>query len=66
MSSLVYSKLKFKDIVEVGSDKSISLGEIANIVNSKSIFQGNKFNLLSKNYCKKAKLEVFIKQIKYF
>tara|TARA_X000000950_G_C13880138_1_gene646552 strand:- start:196 stop:885 length:690 start_codon:yes stop_codon:yes gene_type:complete len=66
MSRVVYSKLKLNGIVEIGSDKSITLGEIAKIINSKSDFSGNKFNLLSNNHCKNAKIEYLIKQIKNF
>ncbi len=66
MSRLVLSKIKHNGILEIGADKSITLGDIAKIVKSRSNFTGNKLNLLSKNYCEDAKLDILLRQIKNF
>ncbi len=66
MSRLVHSKLKHNGVIEIGSDKSISLEKIAEIINSKSHFEGKKVNLLSNSYCQNAKLDDLIKDIKNF
>ena len=63
MSKLVCSKLKYNGTIEIGSNKSITLEEIAEKTNSKSNFNGKKINLLSNNYCKNSKLDSLIKEI---
>ena len=44
MSKLVCSKLKNNGTIEIGSNKSITLEEIAEKTNSKSNFNGKKIN----------------------
>jgi len=66
MSRLVHSKLKHSGVIEIGSDKSISLEKIAEIIKSKSYFEGKKVNLLSNRHCQNAKLDDLIKDIKNF
>lgn len=44
MSKLVCSKLKYNGTIEIGSNKSITLEEIAEKTNSKSNFNGKKIN----------------------